>query len=159
ESLRGGVPLHNRPVQAKRPRRWDDARLPPSLRRAWAGTSASFLERYDSRKTTPDEIVRRTLEAARELAGKSPPMGALMEIAEDAIADGEASGDRFRAGAPRGPLEGTCFAVKEQTAVAGLPLRVGTRFRPSTPKTTDATIVKRLRQAGAIVVGQTPMTE
>lgn len=160
DTLRGAVPLHNRPIQAKRPRRWDDARLPPPLHRAWSGSSASFLERYEQRKTTPEVIVRRVLDAARELAGMSPPMGPLMEIADDrAIAEGEASGDRFRAGAPRGPLEGACFAVKEQTAVAGLPLRVGTRFRDPTPKTTDSTVVRRLREAGAIVVGQTPMTE
>lgn len=160
ESLRGPVPLHVRPVQSKRPRRWEDARLAPPIHRAWSGTSANFYERYEARRTTPEFIVRRTLEAARELAGHSPPMGPLMEIADDAaISDGETSGDRFRAGAPRGPLEGTCFAVKEQTAVAGMPLRVGTRFRDPSPQKADATVVKRLRAAGAIVVGQTPMTE
>lgn len=160
ESLRRPVPLHVRPVQAKPPRRWEDARLAPATSRAWSGTSASLRERYESRRMTPEIACRRTLDAARELAARTPAMGPLNVLAEDAaIADAEASGDRFRTGTPRGPLEGVCFAVKEQTAVAGLPLQVGTRYRDAAPQKADATVVRRLRAAGAIVVGQTPMTE
>jgi Asp-tRNA(Asn)/Glu-tRNA(Gln) amidotransferase A subunit family amidase len=49
--------------------------------------------------------------------------------------------------------------VKEETSIAGFPVRLGTACLPSEPALADATIVARLRAAGAIVLGQSPMTE
>jgi aspartyl-tRNA(Asn)/glutamyl-tRNA(Gln) amidotransferase subunit A len=160
EALRGDIPTSTRPLQASRPRKWEDQRLAPPTSRAWSGSTATYADRYEHRRTTPEVIVRRVIEAARELARRTPSMTPLCEIADSAaLEEAEAAGDRYRAGAPKGPLDGMCFTVKEQTAVAGLPLRQGTTFRDKAPKTQDATVVKRLRAAGAIVVGQTPMTE
>ena len=160
EALRGAVPLHNRPTQARKPRAWTDARLPAVRDRAWAGTSYAYVAAYETRRLTPEEVTRRTLEEARRLDAMTPAMGPLSFSGDDvATTDAEASGDRYRAGVARGPLDGVCFAVKEQTAVAGMPRQSGTRYREATPQPGDATIVKRLRAAGAVVIGVTPMTE
>lgn len=159
EELRGAVPLHNRARQSRAPRTWEDARLPlPSAE--WPRSSASFVSAYDSRKTTPERVTASVLDAARELDALSPRMTVLCEPAEDeARADAEASGDRYRSGVPRGPLDGVCVAIKEQTAVRGLATRSGTGFLPRTPELADSTVARRLRNAGAIIVGTTPMTE
>jgi aspartyl-tRNA(Asn)/glutamyl-tRNA(Gln) amidotransferase subunit A len=57
----------------------------------------------------------------------------------------------------RGPLHGIPFGVKEEFAVRGLP----DRSEPNGPEgpiaTEDATVVARLRQAGAILLGKTYM--
>lgn len=160
DALRGPVPLHNRPTQARKPRAWQDARAAAVRDRAWAGTSYAYIAAYETRRLTPEAVARRTIEEARRLEGHSPPMGPCNVLAEDlATTDAEASGDRYRAGVARGPLDGVCFAVKEQTSVAGLPMQSGTRYRDATPRGTDATCVKRLRAAGAVVIGMTPMTE
>lgn len=160
EAVRGAVPLHNRPLQARHPRTWQDANLAAVRDRPWAGTSYAYVAAYETWRLTPEGVARRTLEEARRLDRLQPPMGPLNVVADDlAMADAEASGDRYRSAVARGPLDGVCFAVKEETAVAGLPKQSGTRYRDPTPETADATCVKRLRAAGAVVVGQTPMTE
>ncbi|HEX6764401.1 MAG TPA: amidase, partial [Polyangiaceae bacterium] len=50
-------------------------------------------------------------------------------------------------------------AVKEEIDVQGFPTRLGTSFMSEEPAARDAVFVERLRAAGAIVIGQTPMTE
>jgi aspartyl-tRNA(Asn)/glutamyl-tRNA(Gln) amidotransferase subunit A len=87
-------------------------------------------------------------------------MGPLMTY-DDAGAerDARASTERYKAGASLGPLDGIPIAVKEETAMAGFPLRLGTSCLPGEPVAADATIVARLRAAGMIILGQTPMTE
>lgn len=157
-AMRGAIPLHNRVVAGRPPRHWQDAGLPPPDARAWPRTSADYVRAYTSRKTTPERVTANVLERAEALrASKTGPFSELR--ADEARTDADASGDRYRAGTPKGALDGVCVAIKEQIAVMGMPLRAGTSFLPMTPEPRDATVVRRLREAGAIVVGQTVMTE
>ena len=58
------------------------------------------------------------------------------------------------------PLEGMPFAVKNLIDIAGLPTLAGSRInRDSKPAETDATLVRRLEAAGAILVGALNMGE
>lgn len=83
-----------------------------------------------------------------------------MAYADDvARREADAATARWAAGAPLGPLDGVPFVVKEQTAVRGFPRGGGTSLEDPSPCAEDATIVARLRGAGAIVLGTTPMTE
>ena len=155
----GTIALHNRALQARSPRKGEDQRL--SLPKSpWSKSSADFFSAYESRRMTPEKILARVLECARELERMTPSMRVLLDIAEDdARNDAEAAGDRFRVGAPKGPLDGTVIAIKEQTCVRGLPAKGGTSYMDGAPQKEDATIVRRLREAGAVIVGTTPMTE
>lgn len=56
-------------------------------------------------------------------------------------------------------MDGVPFAVKEQTAVRGLPRRSGAPYSDASAQLDDATCVARLRALGAIPIGTTPMTE
>ena len=58
---------------------------------------------------------------------------------------------------PKGPLHGIPIAVKDLIDVAGLPTSLGRA--QGQRATSDATIVARLRQAGAIVLGKTRTDE
>jgi len=58
------------------------------------------------------------------------------------------------------PLWGIPFGIKDIIDVAGLPTKCGSPLRQDAPAATeDAFIVKRLRQAGAIILGKTVTTE
>jgi amidase len=57
------------------------------------------------------------------------------------------------------PLAGVPIGVKDNTAVQGEPKRVGSPATSADPQPEDAEIVRRLRAAGAIVVGITRMPE
>lgn len=62
-------------------------------------------------------------------------------------------------GADRGPLSGYDVAVKDNVAVAGVPMTCGSRvFEAATPDG-HATVVDRLREAGAAIVAKTNMDE
>jgi len=67
---------------------------------------------------------------------------------------------REEAKSPRpGPLSGVPFTVKETIATRGLPGCEGSRLRRVETPSTDAPVVARLREAGAILVGKTNVSE
>ena len=57
------------------------------------------------------------------------------------------------------PLAGVPVAIKDNVPVAGEPMRIGSAGSDPTPQTTDHEVVRRLRQAGAVVVGLTTVPE
>jgi aspartyl-tRNA(Asn)/glutamyl-tRNA(Gln) amidotransferase subunit A len=69
-------------------------------------------------------------------------------------------GDELRRGNDRGPLHGIPIGIKDIVDVRGFPTRAGSRLRENDPPAQrDATVVARLRQAGAIILGKTVTTE
>jgi fatty acid amide hydrolase 2 len=66
---------------------------------------------------------------------------------------------RVRGGPAPGRLAGVPFTVKEMIAVAGMPCTFGCRNRAGLTSAADATVVARLRAAGAIVLGVTNVPE
>jgi aspartyl-tRNA(Asn)/glutamyl-tRNA(Gln) amidotransferase subunit A len=79
---------------------------------------------------------------------------------ESALAEARAN-DALRAhGIVPSPLAGIPISVKDLFDVVGGITRAGSKvLADSAPATTDATVVRRLRQAGAIIVGRTNMVE
>lgn len=71
-----------------------------------------------------------------------------------AIADAE-----LNAGRDRGPLHGVLVGIKDIIDVEGYPTRCGSPLFPSTPVGTDAAVVSRLRESGAVVAGKTTSHE
>lgn len=57
------------------------------------------------------------------------------------------------------PLAGVPIAIKDELDVAGLPTRKGSLATSSRPAPRDAEVVRRLRDAGAIIVGKTRVPE
>jgi aspartyl-tRNA(Asn)/glutamyl-tRNA(Gln) amidotransferase subunit A len=159
EALLGDMPVDNRPVAGRAPRSGPHAELPlPAA--PWSATSATLAEAYKTKKATPREVVDRALDAARALAARRPSVGPLMEaVDERARREADASTERWKRGEPLGPLDGVPFVVKEEMAIRGLPTRGGSDVSDATPAADDSAPVAKLRAAGAVLLGQTPMTE
>ena len=80
--------------------------------------------------------------------------------AEPARAAADASDARRKAGVSLGPLDGSIVSIKDLFDVAGEPTAAGSLIHAgAAPATRDAVIVQRLRQAGAVILGRTNMTE
>ncbi|MER8572720.1 amidase [Mesorhizobium sp. M1338] len=80
--------------------------------------------------------------------------------AEAARAAADASDARKRAGVTLGPLDGTIVSIKDLFDVAGEATTAGSlMLKTAAPALRDAAIVGRLRQAGAVIIGKTNMTE
>ncbi|WP_199178140.1 amidase [Mycobacterium hubeiense] len=118
-------------------------------------TLTDQLYQLASGTATSDELVRRSLHAIS--ASQSTLNAFRVVLTEQALADA-AEADRKRAAGEQLPLLGIPIAVKDDVDVAGVPTRFGAdgNFRPAT---TDSEVVRRLRAAGAVIVGKTNTCE
>jgi aspartyl-tRNA(Asn)/glutamyl-tRNA(Gln) amidotransferase subunit A len=85
----------------------------------------------------------------------------LTVYAEAARAAADAADARAARDASLGPFDGTIVSIKDLFDVAGEPTRAGSKVlaEEAAPAKADATIVQRLRAAGAVIVAKTNMTE
>jgi amidase len=106
-------------------------------------------------EVTARELVERALE---RIDAAQPILGAFARIrARAALAEADEADRRLAAG-ERAPLLGVPVAVKDDTDVAGEPTAFGCAGA-FPPKTEDCEAVRRLRAAGAVVVGKTTTCE
>jgi aspartyl-tRNA(Asn)/glutamyl-tRNA(Gln) amidotransferase subunit A len=78
---------------------------------------------------------------------------------EQALAEARAAEQALGHGAPVGPLHGVPVAVKDQFDTAGIRTTSGSRLHARRVPAEDATVVTRLRAAGAILLGKLNLTE
>jgi AtzE family amidohydrolase len=79
---------------------------------------------------------------------------------ERATREADAVDRKIASGAPVGPLAGVPIAVKNLFDIAGLPTLAGSKIqRDAAPATTDAPVLARLTQAGAVLLGALNMDE
>ncbi|MER5428364.1 amidase family protein [Streptomyces sp. NPDC002588] len=122
----------------------------------WVGKAAvEIAAAVREKQVTPREVVAEHLARIERLDGR---IGAFRVVrAEAALAEADevaARGDL--AGLP---LAGVPVAVKDNLAVRGESMRVGSAATPDRPAGADHVTVARLRAAGAVVVGLTNVPE
>ena len=121
---------------------------------AFAG-AARQAEMVRAGEVSPKELVELCL---RRIERHDPTLNAFRKVlAEKALLEAEQAEARLRAGEER-PLLGVPIAVKDEVDVAGEVKTIGTDGFTE-PATADCEMVRRLREAGAIVVGLTLLPE
>lgn len=95
------------------------------------------------------------------IAEVNPGLNAVAEtLAEAARQAARESDARRAAGALRGPIDGVPFSIKDSIEVAGTVCTAGTLgLRRAAPSARDATLVARLRSAGAIPLARTNLPD
>src|SRR6266480_7977877 len=84
----------------------------------------------------------------------------LTVYADAARAAADAADARAVRGGSLGPLDGTIVSIKDLFDVAGEPTRAGSKILADAPPAlADATVVRRLRAAGSVIVAKTNMAE
>jgi aspartyl-tRNA(Asn)/glutamyl-tRNA(Gln) amidotransferase subunit A len=79
-------------------------------------------------------------------------------LENSALDEARRAENEIRAGRWRGPLHGIPIAIKDLIDLAGTRTSSGSAL-PSTEATTDAPLIRRLRDAGAIIIGKTNLHE
>lgn len=96
-----------------------------------------------------DDVLRRIAESEDSLHAYA----ALME--ESAREAASAADDALEEAPPRSPLHGIPFSAKDVIHALGGPIEEGSRARAGRRSAADATVIARLRDAGAILLGKT----
>jgi aspartyl-tRNA(Asn)/glutamyl-tRNA(Gln) amidotransferase subunit A len=78
---------------------------------------------------------------------------------ESAMDRAEAADRAFKKGRDRGPLQGIPYAVKDLIDVKGLTTSAGARILEQNIAAEDAAVIRRLEQAGMILLGKTNMVQ
>ena len=154
-------------VAAGRPTR---SRTRPTRRRT-PGSSASRASSADARPHRPRDprrhrgrppLGRRGLpRVARAHRVRSiPSLNAFNHVAADrALARAADVDRRARSGAALGPLAGVPVALKDNLCVRGMRTTASSRILDTFVPPYDATVVRRLEAAGAVIVGKTNCDE
>ena len=90
----------------------------------------------------------------------NPTLNAVVQLrAEAALAEAQTADAALARGASLGPLHGVPMTIKDSIDTAGVITTGGTQGRQTFVPDQDATVVARLRQAGAILLGKTNTPE
>jgi amidase len=116
-------------------------------------SATTLARRIRDRELSSEEVVRAHL---RRIETVNPRLNAVVQLAgEQALEDARTADAALAYGQPIGALYGVPFTVKDWIDAVGLPCTGGDlAFRTRMP-TEDATVVARMRQAGAILLGKT----
>jgi aspartyl-tRNA(Asn)/glutamyl-tRNA(Gln) amidotransferase subunit A len=113
--------------------------------------------RFRDGSAAPSEAARDYLARIEAL---DPKVRAFMTVTPDvALAQAAEADARFKAGAPRGPLDGVPIALKDVLCTRGIRTTCGSRILEQFVPPYDATVVRRLREAGTVLLGKLNMDE
>jgi aspartyl-tRNA(Asn)/glutamyl-tRNA(Gln) amidotransferase subunit A len=120
-------------------------------------TAAATAEAIASGETSSAEVTEAHLERIRAVDGA---VHAFLHVDEDGARDTARRLDARRAaGEALGPLAGVPLALKDVIVTEGLPTTCGSRILEGWRPPYDATVTRRVREAGLVVLGKTNMDE
>ena len=120
-------------------------------------TVAELGERYRAGSLTPETVVE---EALARIARLEPSLNAFAcRMEDEARAEARRRTGELKAGTDLGPLHGIPVAIKDLIEVEGVPTGYGSKVEPPRVAAKDATLVARLRAAGAVILGKTNLLE
>lgn len=118
---------------------------------------SELAPRLRAGEVSSERLTRACLEHIERL---NPALNAFITVtAEAAIEQARAADREIAAGTYRGPLHGIPVSLKDLIDQAGVPTTAGSHVRDGHIASTDAPIVTRLREAGAVLLGKTNLHE
>ncbi|URE25489.1 hypothetical protein MUK42_20142 [Musa troglodytarum] len=116
----------------------------------------SMRESLLSRRRTAAEIADEYLDRLRRT---EPQIRSFLHVSETVMREAEEVDRLVESGAELGPLAGVLIGVKDNICTVDMPSTGGSRILEGYRPAFDATAVRRLKEAGAIVIGKTNLDE
>jgi amidase len=117
---------------------------------------AEMRAAMESGRTTSREIVEQSL---LRIARYEDRLNAVLVVNPRALEEAEARDRERAAGKVRGPLHGIPIALKDNIQTTDMPTTGGALAFDGLVPPYEATLVKHLRDAGAVIIAKTTMTE
>jgi len=118
---------------------------------------SEIFPRVRRKEVSPVDLVRECLSRIEKA---HPALNALITIAaESAMAEAQAAETEIQHGMWRGPLHGIPISLKDLVDAAGLPTTAASAALSHHIRTEDAELTRRLRQAGAVIIGKDNLHE
>ena len=108
---------------------------------------------------TSEALTRAYLDRIAKIDDAGPTLNAVIEINPKAVADAAALDAERKAGKVRGPMHGVPVLIKDNVDIAGMVNSAGSLALADNHPAADAFVVKRLRDAGAVILGKTNLSE
>jgi amidase len=142
------------------PKRGDDSRYNPltkTVNELLYSSASAMARAVREKKVSSAELVRAHLD---RIAAVNPKLNAVVQIpAGRALEEARQLDEALAHGTIKGPLHGVPFTLKDAIETAGVITTGGTAGRRGFVPAEDAAVVKRLRDAGAILMGKTNCPE
>jgi len=120
-------------------------------------TAAGLAEALAAGEVSAVEVAEAHLDRIDAVDGR---VHAFLHVdREGALAAAESVDARRAAGEPLGPLAGVPLALKDVLAMQGVPTTCGSRILEGWRPAYDATVTRRLKDAGVVILGKTNMDE
>ncbi|WP_432866188.1 Asp-tRNA(Asn)/Glu-tRNA(Gln) amidotransferase subunit GatA [Microbispora rosea] len=120
-------------------------------------TAAELGALVASREVTAVEVTQAHLDRIAEVDGR---VNAFLHVdAESALAQARSIDERIAAGETLGPLAGVPIAHKDVFTTTGMPTTAGSKILEGWRPPYDATVTRRLREAGLVILGKTNLDE
>ena len=113
----------------------------------------------ESGQVTSQDLVKLYLARIDAYDQRGPALNAVIVINPDVIADAVERDEQRSSGSVLGPLHGIPVLIKDNYDIANMPTTAGTIGLATSIPPDDAFQVRRLRDAGAIILGKTNMHE
>src|SRR5688572_25987664 len=113
--------------------------------------------RIQSKEVSSVEATRAQLDRIRKLDSVLKSYATMM--ADSALEDARRADAEIAKGAVRGPLHGVPIAVKDLCWTKGVPTAAGMTIHRDFKPDRDGTVVRKLRDAGAVILGKLQLTE
>ena len=122
-------------------------------------TSSSLTEIARAIRNKMISSVEAVDACLRRIEEVNPTLNAVVTLAEDARERARAADEALARGDAVGPLHGVPMTIKDSLDTAGVVSTWGTPGRRNFVPATDATVVARMKAAGAILLGKTNTSE
>ena len=123
-------------------------------------TITSLREKLASSKYTSEQLVQLYLNRIDAIDKNGLELHSIIEINSEALAIAKAMDGEMKAGKSRGPLHGIPIVIKDNIDTADkMQTTAGSLALEGNIASKDAFVVKRLREAGAIIIGKANLSE
>ncbi len=120
---------------------------------------ASLQEKMTAGTLTSHALTQAYLDRIAAIDAAGPKLNSVIELNPDALAEADARDAERKAGQSRGPLQGIPVLLKDNIDATPMVNSAGSLALANHHPKADAPLVRQLRDAGAVILGKTNLSE